>query len=66
MWCFYTKSLMSLDEGLFWGTVTLVCSEFGPVDFLGQKKKKKRKASEGNGNPLQHSRLENSMDGRAW
>ena len=40
MWCLYTKSLMSLDEGLFWGTVTLVCPEFGPVDFLGQKKKK--------------------------
>ena len=41
MWCLYTKSVMSLDEGLFRGTVTLVCPEFGPVDFLGQKKKKK-------------------------
>ena len=67
------ESQWSLDTLLFALVLTMGCSggsdgkasacnagDLGSIPGLG------RSPGEGNGNPLQYSRLENSMDGGAW
>ena len=53
---------------IYWG---LPCSSVGKESVcnagdLGSIPRSGRSPGEGNGNPLQYSRLENSMDKRAW
>ena len=55
-----THSIMDLPGGLDSKVSTYNAGELSLIPGLG------RSPGEGNGNPLQYSGLENSMDGGAW
>ena len=54
------SSILGLLLWLSWEIICLQCRRPGSIPGLG------RSSGEGNGNQLQYSCLENSMDGGAW